>query len=455
MTTTIYRPHAVRCCKPSALTRGSSLTRISHSSRFFFLRPACFQLSRGVCCCLMAAWTALAQPQSQPPPGGVLPPKGLPANASNAEAQAQKAKREKETHDTALELGRWAISSGDYDRAIDLMTLLLKVWPEDPAAKDLLSQAQKAKGKTGPAAPRVEATAPGQPAPQPLVAAPPGLAKRRTTKHEISVSGDFLLGQGNVTMPFGFSLAKVPGLENNIVPNVAKPDRSSAYIGATLSYSYGQGWYIDAGYVQGTSSGNVDVQLGGPGVQTLPSSFKIEDKWYQAYVRYVFPRLRNKPFSAYLRAGASYVQADLTDTTVIPAFGLYAQTDKTRDLLGNLGAGVGYSVYSGTRAKLGLQFEGEGFYGQRSQDTLEVLPEAGLGFSFPKVKIDNNLYGGIGRGTVRFEYRLGKTGRVFAEGGLQGKFTLITYSSSGNFQGGNFNELLWGPYAKIGLRYAF
>ena len=86
-----------------------------------------------------------------------------------------------------------------------------------------------------------------------------------------------------------------------------------------------------------------------------------------------------------------------------------------------------------------------------------MLPQAGIGFPFPTVSINNALYGGIGRGTVRYEYRLGKSGlfKVFAEGGIQGKFTLINYSSSGNFRGGSFNELLWGPYAKVGLRYAF
>jgi len=270
----------------------------------------------------------------------------------------------------------------------------------------------------------------------------------RVRKNEVSVSGDFFLGQGNVTMPFGFSLEKL-GLAD-IQKSVAKPDRTSTYYGGTVSYSYGQSWYLDLAYATGTSSGNADVVLGSP--PDLPSEFTINDTWYQAYVRYTFPRTRGKPFSGYLRAGFSYVTADLTDSTVIPAIGLYRQTDKTEDLLGNFGFGLAYAWPFG-RLRVGVQVEGEGFYGRRNQKSREVLLEAGEGVSFPTASIDNDLYGGIGRATLRFEYRFGNTGafRAFADGGFQAKFTMIGYPGGL----GNHNELLWGPYIKAGVRYSF
>lgn len=305
---------------------------------------------------------------------------------------------------------------------------------------------------TGVAPPTASSVSPQSPPPVADLLSPtaPAIQAPKATKHEISVSADYLLGQGDVTLPLGFSLAKVPGLGANIVPNVAKPDRDSDYYGATISYSFGQAWYLDLGYARGTSSGDVDVLLGPP--PALPSSFKIDDTLYQAYVRYTFPRLRGKRLSIYLRAGVSLVEAELTDTTTIPALGLYKQTDDTRDILGNLGFGVGYSLYTSRRVRLGLQVEGEGFYGQRSQDSLEVLPQAGPGFPFKTAKIDNDLYGGIGRGTLRFEYRLGQSGlfKIFADGGAQVKYTTIDYSGLGSY-----DEILWGPYVKVGMRYAF
>ncbi len=269
--------------------------------------------------------------------------------------------------------------------------------------------------------------------------------------HQVSASGDFFLGEGNVTMPFGFSLQKIPGLGQNIEPNVAKPDRTSDYIGATISYSYQQTWFLDVNYLHGESSGQTPVRLGNdPGLSTIPSDFQITDDWYQAYIGYAFPGLRGKRLKAYLRAGVSFVQADLTDKTVFPAVGLYEQTDTTEDLLGNLGFGLRYSLYSTPRIRFNLFFEGEGFYGQRTQDTKEVLPEAGVGFPFPTASIDNDLYGGIGRFLVRVEYRFSDAFNAFADVGVQGKYLQIDYPGLGGF-----DELLWGPYAKVGLTFNF
>jgi hypothetical protein len=287
-----------------------------------------------------------------------------------------------------------------------------------------------------------------QPSPDLFSTAP---QSQRTRPNEISVSGDYLLGKGHVTLPLGFSLAKIPQNTVNIVRAVSTPSRSSDYYGATISYSYGQSWFIDLSFAEGNSTGSADVALGGS--QPVPSNFTIKDDWYQAYLRYTFPGLRGKRLSAYLRAGFSYVTADLTDDSTFPGLGLYHQTDHTTDYLGNLGFGVGYSLYRSSRVRWALQLEGEGFYGDRTQESLETLPQANF-FSAPfqTATIDNTLYGGIGRGTVRFEYRLGQSGafRVFVDGGIEGKYTKIHYS-----QVGTPDELLWGPYAKVGVRYSF
>lgn len=283
-------------------------------------------------------------------------------------------------------------------------------------------------------------------------AAAPAAPKIR--KNEISASGDYFLGQGNVTLPFGFALAEAlsPLVPGGLHGTVNKADRTSDYFGGTVSYSYGQAWYLDLAYAHGSSSGNVPVSLSSSSeFQVLNSNFSINDDWYQAYVRYAFPGLRGKSFSAYLRAGFSYVQATLTDQAPIPTFGTYLETDKTDDVLGNVGFGVGYLIYTSRHIRLGAQVEGEGFYGRRSQKINESFPnDANL--VLPEVSISNDLYGGIGRGTIRFEYRLGRTGtfKIFGDGGIQAKYTWINYSGLGGF-----TELLWGPYVKAGVRYSF
>lgn len=332
-------------------------------------------------------------------------------------------------------------------------------WPE--AEKKGLWQ-KKATGQT-----TTTTTAPVQAAPAPegqsvsegtdaSTEAPPVLKAPKATKHEISISGDIFLGEGNVTLPLLYSLSKVPGIGDTLEPTAADADRTSTYYGATLSYSFGQAWYFDVAYARGDSSGTVDIDFGGVGgTSPLPSDFTIKDDWYQAYVKYTFPALRGKRLSAYLRAGVSFVQADLTAQTLIPALGLYNQTDETTDVLGNFGFGVGYRLYTAKRFRLGLQLEGEGFYGTRSQDSLETLDESVFGLplsEYSSASIDNTLYGGIGRATVHCEYRLGRAGlmKLFLDAGLQGKFTQVDYPDAGSF-----SELLWGPYGKLGFSYSF
>ena len=105
-----------------------------------------------------------------------------------------------------------------------------------------------------------------------------------------------------------------------------------------------------------------------------------------------------------------------------------------------------------------MQFEAEGYYGNRSQDSLETLSN-GHGVAPVSATINNDLYGGLGRAVVHFEYRFGRNGlfRAFADGGAEGDYTEINYPSvaGSSNSGGTFNELLWGPYVKLGLRYSF
>jgi len=365
-----------------------------------------------------------------------------------------------------------AIDAGDYERAISSAKAALVLRPGDPKAQDLLLRASVRKQESPGVTANQSAAKSGAPEAAPLVAdasnEPPsstsaaptaastvapetGVTTPKTRNQEVAVSADYLLGKGHVTMPFGFALSQIP-VYSGITPTVAKPDRSSDYVGATLSYGY-KGWYLDLGYAHGNSSGNADVDLGPP--KPLPSQFSIRDDWFQGYIRKVFGGGISHWYS-YVRAGGSYVKAHLQDSTVIPALGLYDQTDNTKDYLGNLGGGVGYALSPWGRFRLSFQLEGEGFAGKRSQNSQENLPPAELGFQ-PTATIDNTLYGGIGRGTVRLQYGFGESRllKAFLDVGMQAKFTEIEYSSTGNFHGGTFDELLWGPYVKLGLRYQF
>jgi hypothetical protein len=277
---------------------------------------------------------------------------------------------------------------------------------------------------------------------------PPVLQAPKPTKNEVSVSGDVMIGQGTITLPLGYSLDK--SLGNNAVRSEAfSVPRNSTYYGGTISYSYGQAWFIDLSYAQGQTTGTQSINTGWLG--SLNSNFSIDDTWYQIYFKYTFPQLRGKRFSAYLRAGATYVTATIKDNAQSPAVGRYTQNDSTVDTLGNLGFGLGYSLYTTRHMRFGLQMEGEGFYGVRSQQSMESL-SADQGLNFVTADINNTLYGGIGRATMRLEYRLGQSGlfKIFVEGGGEVRYTMIQYPGSGSY-----TEDLWGPYAKLGVRYDF
>jgi hypothetical protein len=279
--------------------------------------------------------------------------------------------------------------------------------------------------------------------------APPMLKAPKATKNEISASGDIMFGSGKVSLPLGYSLNKSTG--GGFTPETFDVPRNSVYYGGTISYSYGQAWYIDLSIAKGSSSGSQAVPTGEFG--SLPSSFSIDDTWYQLYLKYTFPQLRGKRFSAYLRAGASYITATLNDEgTGAAVGGRYSQHDTTDDILGNLGAGLAYNLFATHRMRVDLQGEIEGFGGERMQKTLESL-SGDVGFPFVADNINNTLYGGIGLATVHVEYRMGHAGlfKIFGDAGIEGRYTLVQYPSGG----GTPSEYLWGPYIKAGLRYSF
>ena len=285
------------------------------------------------------------------------------------------------------------------------------------------------------------------------------LANASVTKHELKnelgVSADFMMADGKVTLPFGYSLAKSAGPNSGLSGSAVSANRSTEYYGATVSYSYGRSWFLDLSYEDGTSTGsqkfNFDNTLldGLPGHQN--AAFNYNDDWYQLYLRYNFQNwqwLTDKGFKAYLRGGVSLVDATLTAS--IPSY--YSQTDDTKDILGNIGFGLTYTVYARPRFKLGLQVEGEGSFGERSQDSTEDLPQD-ANLSTSRASINNTLYGGIGRGTLHADWRVGHSGRWKLTGdlGVQAKFTKINYPNAG----GSPDEYLWGPYVKIGASYVF
>jgi hypothetical protein len=300
------------------------------------------------------------------------------------------------------------------------------------------------------AAPPQSSPALGETAPKAALEMPaPKLQAPNPTKNEVSVSGDFLLAQGTISLPLGYSLKQALGGVTGFQPGAFSVPRDSQYYGGTISYSYGQAWYLDISYAQGESSGTQSIETGFLG--NLQSNFNIQDEWYQAYIRYTFPSLRGKRLSAYMRGGVSYVTATLTDNASSPALGRYTQNDSTTDIMGNLGFGAAYSVYTSSRWRMGIQLEVEGFYGERNQDSLETL-SADVGLKFANANIDNTLYGGIVRATYRVEYRLGKSGlfKVFGDVGVQVRYEMVDYPG-----GGSQDEMLWGPYVRLGVRYAF
>ena len=282
------------------------------------------------------------------------------------------------------------------------------------------------------------------------------LANASVTKHELKnelgVSADFMMADGKVTLPFGYSLAKSAGPNSGLSGSAVSANRSTEYYGATVSYSYGRSWYLDLSYEHGVSSGSQSLAIQNT-IANLNTDFNYTDDWYQLYLRYQLPQLLHNPrFKAYVRVGASIVSANLTarDTQYTPS--LYNQKDDTTDILGNFGLGLKYSLYSTLRFKLGLQGEAEAFYGVRNQTSTESF-SLDYGQVPQSASINNDLYGFIGRATVHAEWLTGHTGRfkVFSDFGVQYKTATVSYPGGTKAP----DEYIFGPYVKLGVSYVF
>lgn len=285
----------------------------------------------------------------------------------------------------------------------------------------------------------------------------------KEAKNELAISGDYLLGEGHVTIPIGFALNS-RGFAAR--PVIESPNFTGNYFGGSMSYSYGDAWFFDVSYAMARYNGDVDVPpLTFPGIsQIISTHYSIDEDWYQAYVRYGFPALRGKRIAAYVRAGVSYVPTTLDVSPNQLATLNYAEHDEYYDITGNIGFGVAYSLIRKSRLTLGLQLEGEGFYGERNQSdtesasvpsTVVVLGQpASVAHPTDSTTIDNTLWGGTALVALRLQYYLGRArlARVFLEGGMLGTYTTVGYSKYGF---GDPDELLYGPYVKVGLRVSF
>ncbi|HTV42663.1 MAG TPA: hypothetical protein VMF08_19015 [Candidatus Sulfotelmatobacter sp.] len=279
---------------------------------------------------------------------------------------------------------------------------------------------------------------------------PPLPVQPTVYKNEVSASADFMYGTGTITVPLGYALRGT-----GFPVSAVSANRSTVYYGGTVSYSYGRSWYLDFSGENGRSTGSTSLTLPGLIGPAVPASFDVNDTWFQIYLRYNFQNfLAGTRFRAYLRGGVSLVGATLT--TVNDPFSsyhsgaFYSENDKTFDVLGNLGFGLTYSLYSTVRLKVGLQLEGEGFGGNRSQDITETfVPRNVTG----NATIDNTVYGALGRFTLHADYRLGQSGRwkLTGDAGIMTKYSFISYPDGPGLK----DELLWGPYVKVGASFVF
>jgi len=284
--------------------------------------------------------------------------------------------------------------------------------------------------------------------------------------HEIGVSGDFLYGNGYVQLPIGEALFRGTELVDGIgVGKFTTADRKSAlYYGGTLSGSIGKTWYLDVSYSRGTTEGSLqDLNVFGLPSSFIKSDYKLSDQYYQMYGKYAFPQFSGTRFAAYLRLGATYSE---NSASVSYSVGQISGGFESisNDYLGNIGLGGEYYVYRGDSFKVTTVIEGEGFGGLRTSSIQEKI-DLGVSYS-AAMDQDSLVYGGLGRGVLRLVKTLGQEGRwkLNFDVGFQGKYLINEYDSMANgIQRGTGNsrqnvhgtELLWGPYGRVGLSYAF
>jgi hypothetical protein len=77
---------------------------------------------------------------------------------------------------------------------------------------------------------------------------PTGPENNGTLNNQLGVSGDYLVGYGKLSVPFGYSLARVV---SNVPIKVSQGSRDSTYYGGTVSYSFTPAWFLDFSFSQG------------------------------------------------------------------------------------------------------------------------------------------------------------------------------------------------------------
>lgn len=291
---------------------------------------------------------------------------------------------------------------------------------------------------------------------------------------EVGLSGDFLYGNGYVQLPIGEALYKTPFQPNYGVGSgkfTTADRRSALYYGGTLSGSIGKTWYVDVSYSRGSTEGSLnDLPALDPYGQVrnfLQSNYKISDEFYQFYGKYAFPQFSGTRFGAYLRIGATYSESTATANYLETLLGARGQYDSVAtDYLGNIGVGGEYFAYRGETFKITTVLEGEAFGGLRTSTIKESLIYDSMYSG--AIDVDSFVYGGLGRGVLRFAKTLGQEGRwrFNVDVGFQGKYLINEFDSLANDLGikeiygdrkknVHGTELLWGPYGRVGLSYSF
>jgi hypothetical protein len=291
---------------------------------------------------------------------------------------------------------------------------------------------------------------------------PPPMRDRR---HRVAASADYLFGFGHVALPTGWSLLTTePGAQG--IEGFEKSDRESDYFGATISYAWDNRVFVEASYIKGRTSGTESLEWLVP-ESGAESSYRLDDEWYQIHLRFLLSRPEAR-LSSFVRLAVSYVEADTSTFNLgVLGFGdgdLYLRSTSSRDVLGGVGFGLAYELFATHRVSVRAQLEGEGFYGKRDQSLRErAFDLQGFGVKLPEA----DLYGGQARLTVRVDLlpirRLDAL-RTYIDFGMQSRYMEIRYPSDtipeisesiSRFESQTEDELLWGPYVKVGLNYSF
>ncbi len=305
------------------------------------------------------------------------------------------------------------------------------------------------------------------------------LARALAVDFGAGAAADLLIGKGYVSVPLGQALRQ----QGNGRFTLA--DRNSAlYAGGQISLELTdvgkaeRDYFIDASLIQGSSEGTFrDTSAYGSFLNTPTSNqYRLSETFQNAYLR---TRIARDPgdsavptWQIQARLGMNYVEGKLEGSLGL-ANSVVRSTQKTQDLLGNIGLEVDFSLRKllpeGIRERtkdFKVVVDGEVFAGARDTYFTEELSRAdSLGGTTPPRDIDvaSFVYGGIGRATLRYVMTLSdrdtSTWYLTADLGLQSRYLLNEWDSLRDRDSGpdqprlnvRADELLWGPYFRLGI----